>query len=63
MYVCICKGVTDSQIKQEVNKGTCTMRELCQQLGVAGQCGKCGILAKQIFKQSLSELNNEIRSA
>jgi len=63
MYVCICRGITDTQIKQEVSKGTCKMRDLCQRLGVAGQCGKCGILAKQILQQSLSELNSEPQSA
>lgn len=54
MYVCICKSVTDHQIVQEVNNGICTMRELCQRLGVATQCGKCGIQAREILNQSLS---------
>ncbi len=54
MYVCICKGVTDQQIRDEVCKeGACSMREICLKLGVASQCGKCGNHAKQILQETL----------
>lgn len=57
MYICICKGITDSQIVQEIDKGASTMRELCQRLGVATQCGKCGQQAKQILQKSQGHCN------
>ncbi len=41
MYVCICKQVTDKHIKIAIEKGCCTMKALCNELGVAKQCGKC----------------------
>lgn len=47
MYVCICKGVTDSAIKSCANNGMRRMRDLRQYLGVASQCGSC---AKHIME-------------
>lgn len=56
MYVCLCHGVTDSDIRQCVRaKGTCTMRELSRELGVATQCGKCGRCARQLLAEALVE--------
>jgi len=56
MYVCICKSITDKQIKQEVLNGSTTTKALCKKLGVAGQCGKCGMLAKQIIQSTLKAI-------
>lgn len=55
MYVCICRGVTDNQIKAQVANGATCVKDVCRQLGVAGQCGKCGILAKQIIQETVLE--------
>ncbi|MCO7227197.1 (2Fe-2S)-binding protein [Pleionea sp. CnH1-48] len=54
MYVCLCRGVTDSQIKTAVSEGRAgCMRSLNQELGVASQCGKCGKEARSLLKQTL----------
>ena len=58
MYVCMCNAVTDSQIREAVEKGATRFGQVRRELGLASQCGKCGILARNIFKQSL-ELNVE----
>jgi bacterioferritin-associated ferredoxin len=58
MYVCICKGITDTQIRTAVEDGASSMRELRNNLGVASQCGKCGILTREIFRESLNNLEN-----
>ncbi|PKM04894.1 MAG: hypothetical protein CVV16_03135 [Gammaproteobacteria bacterium HGW-Gammaproteobacteria-6] len=41
MYVCLCKGVTDKQIRNAVAEGASSLRDLRQALDVATQCGKC----------------------
>jgi len=41
MYVCVCKAVTDTQIKQALHQGVGSRRELFKCLGVGGDCGKC----------------------
>ena len=58
MYVCLCKGVTDSQIREAVADGVTDFRSLRQNLGLANQCGKCGILAREIFQASLTDTSD-----
>jgi len=49
MYVCLCKGITDSHIKEAIFGGASSVREVRLQLGVMTQCGKCGTMTKKIF--------------
>lgn len=51
MYICLCKNVTDSQIKEAVCQGACSLKAVRNQLGVASQCGKCGKQALQLVRQ------------
>jgi bacterioferritin-associated ferredoxin len=53
MYVCLCKGVTDCQIREAVCEGACSMRELRMCLGVASQCGRCAQHARQVLEETL----------
>lgn len=53
MYVCLCKGVTDCQIREAVCEGACSMRELGTCLGVATQCGRCARHARQVLEETL----------
>jgi bacterioferritin-associated ferredoxin len=60
MYVCLCHGVTDNDIRQVVrSEGVCTMRELSRQTGVATQCGKCGRCARQVLCEAVDEARSE----
>lgn len=56
MYICLCKGITDKHIRNEVANGSDNMRSICSKLGVASQCGKCGNHAKQVFKQTINQI-------
>lgn len=53
MYVCLCKGITDTQIRAAVEDGANSLRDVRKALGVASQCGKCGILTREILRESL----------
>lgn len=55
MYVCICKGVTDSQIRQSLQNGASCLRDVRRELGVATQCCKCLPLAREVINQTLAE--------
>lgn len=57
MYICICKGVTDSAIRTAVDQGVGRMRDLRSCLGVAGQCGACACEAKMVLDQALTKKN------
>ena len=42
MFVCVCNGVTETQILEAVADGVVSLEELHDRLGVASQCGSCG---------------------
>tara|TARA_R110002111_G_scaffold82506_1_gene129974 strand:- start:528 stop:731 length:204 start_codon:yes stop_codon:yes gene_type:complete len=53
MYVCLCKGITDTQIRAAITNGASSLREVRNTLGVASQCGKCGIQTREILRETL----------
>ena len=52
MYICICKGITDSAIREAVFNGAVRMRDLKKCLGVTEQCGMCACNAKEVLDQA-----------
>lgn len=58
MFVCICQGITDEQIRQAVREGKVTLKEVKQQLQVAAQCGRCTRMTQTIIDQELAESAN-----
>ena len=55
MYICVCKGVTDTAIRQAVHQGADRMRDLKTCLGVSEQCGICACHAKEVLEQALMQ--------
>ena len=41
MYVCICFGVTDSQVNAEIENGARSMREIAASCRAGTDCGRC----------------------
>ena len=58
MYVCLCKGVTDGQIRDAIYEGCCSFSDVRESLGVATKCGKCACTAKEVVSATLVELHN-----
>lgn len=58
MYVCLCRGITDSQIRQAVEEGASSVREVNSLLGTATQCGKCAMTTRQIVNETLTAQRN-----
>lgn len=54
MYVCLCKGITDSQIRNAVASGANTMRAVRTCLGVASDCRGCAREVARVFKHASS---------
>jgi len=52
MYVCICKSVTDKQIRRAAAKGVDNLYELREALGVGAGCGNCADMAEDILQES-----------
>ena len=63
MYVCICKQVTERQIKEAVSNGACSLRDVQSQLGVATQCGECKHHARQCIRSTNRDCGETIFTA
>lgn len=56
MYICICKQITDGQIRKAVKeKGITNLQGICKELGACNQCGKCAIAARQILGECMMQ--------
>ncbi|MEO0436265.1 MAG: bacterioferritin-associated ferredoxin [Pseudomonadota bacterium] len=51
MYVCLCSGVTENQIRTAVRAGDTSLSQLKRNLGVAAQCGGCLDHARDILHE------------
>jgi bacterioferritin-associated ferredoxin len=49
MYVCICNGVTDRDIRKAAFEGTRTLSELKLKTGCGTSCGRCEDAAREIL--------------
>ncbi|KAF1717045.1 bacterioferritin [Pseudoxanthomonas yeongjuensis] len=58
MYVCICNGVTDHQIREAATSGVRSVAELTMRTGCGATCGTCLDTASAILEASRSELGN-----
>ena len=54
MYVCICNGITENQVRTAIDQGARSVRDLNRELGVGGECGKCTCVARKIVRQQLT---------
>lgn len=51
MYVCVCKAVTESQVRQAIKEGCCNRARLRRELGVGTVCGKCTPMVKRMLSE------------
>jgi len=52
MYVCICNGVTDHQIRQAAAEGCRDLHELTMRTGCGATCGSCRELAADLLREA-----------
>ena len=55
MYVCVCRAITDKQLRVAVKEGANTTESLRNKLGCINQCGKC--------EQQVCEIRDEVISS
>jgi bacterioferritin-associated ferredoxin len=56
VFVCICNGVTEKQIRDAVCAGVDDVAQLRGCLGVGAGCGSCTAFAEQIITETASAL-------
>ena len=52
MYVCICNGVTDHQIREAAEQGVATVGELTMRTGCGASCGSCLDMAADLLHKA-----------
>jgi bacterioferritin-associated ferredoxin len=63
MYVCICRAITEKQVREAVRDGVHTFKELRHALGVAVECGQCAGFAHRCLKEAKDKLRKEAKAA
>ena len=63
MYVCLCRAVTDHQIRQAVENGVDNFRELRDALDVGTCCGRCVPDARVLIDETLAQIAARISGA
>jgi bacterioferritin-associated ferredoxin len=61
VFVCICNGITERQIREEIARGATSLPELTAALGIASGCGTCAEYARELLETSSSA--PELRAA
>ena len=51
MYVCICNGVTDRQIREAAEAGCDSVSEMTMRTGAGANCGSCVGLAAELLDE------------
>lgn len=52
VYVCICNGVTDHQIREAAANGCANVSELTMRTGCGSNCGSCLDMAADLLAQA-----------
>ena len=63
MYVCLCRGITDQDIKDAMQNGAESIRDLRDMLDLGTCCGRCVPEAKTIISEELAEIAARISVA
>lgn len=54
MYVCLCKAVTDHDLREAIAAGASSAEELSERLGVGTCCGCCKEFTAEIVDEQLA---------
>lgn len=53
MYVCLCNGISDRQIRECVDRGAESLNDVQTRLPVANCCGQCEDTAREVIESHL----------
>jgi bacterioferritin-associated ferredoxin len=57
MYVCVCKGINESQIRSAISSGLCTRKDISRSLKAGTACGKCNPEIQEMLHSCLVGLS------
>ena len=54
MYVCLCNGLTDRDVRNSAESGGCSVAMVYRSHGCEPQCGKCVPYIRQMLREQAS---------
>jgi bacterioferritin-associated ferredoxin len=63
MFVCVCKAVTDREVKRVIEAGACTVAEVTRQCGAGGDCGACRGMIEEMIESSAAHEGDLVPAA
>ena len=63
MYVCLCRGITDQDIKDAITNGAESYREVRDLLDLGTCCGRCAPEARTIISEEVAMIASKLAIA
>lgn len=63
MYVCLCRAVTDRQVRESVENGASNFRDVRDELDLGTCCGRCVPEARILIDETLANIAARISIA
>ncbi|MBL8482919.1 MAG: (2Fe-2S)-binding protein [Rhodocyclaceae bacterium] len=60
MYICLCKPVTDRDIRVAVDQGCRSVRDLRTELGCCSDCRRCARAAHEVLTDALAQKSTRL---
>jgi len=54
MYVCVCHGITDRDIREAVAEGASSVTDIARMLGAGTCCGTCQDFTRELIREARS---------
>ncbi|MGH3752489.1 MAG: (2Fe-2S)-binding protein [Pseudonocardiaceae bacterium] len=61
MYVCICRAVTEAEVRGCIADGACTVRDVIKRSAAGTECGSCVGKIAALLRSPADELSNTLR--
>jgi len=55
MYICVCNGITERDIRSSIDAGARSFGDLQRELGIASGCGQCTQETKCLLREAHCE--------
>ncbi|WOE31082.1 MULTISPECIES: bacterioferritin-associated ferredoxin [unclassified Acinetobacter] len=63
MYVCLCRGITDQDIKNAIANGAEDYRDIRDMLDLGTCCGRCAPEARSIISEEIAQIASRLAVA
>jgi bacterioferritin-associated ferredoxin len=63
MYMCICKGITEKMLSDQLSSSNRNEKEILKNLGIGDSCGQCVIDCLNKIKECSTKIDSQSHSS